>query len=163
MNMKVKKYITHNLNEATYLILKGFKYKSKAITGSSATFTFTYDPVVERYRKEFWTNGCRVNVHSWLSVRQALKDELRSQLMNETISSTEKQLRKIVRKSGGTVVKPESFQPKIGQTYWLCIGGTLLSSTFSEKGHTHKERAEQGMCYRTKDEALLAYKLGNQD
>ncbi len=154
---RTTKYITHNLNEATYLAMKGLKYKSRCTGAVSSVFSFEHDSLTERYRREFWTKGCRIDIHSWIALRTAIKDELRGQIKhNETENNNV--LGQVTPSKGGVYHKPDSFQPKNGEKYWITVAGNAVANLYGDKD-IHKNRADAGMCYHTRDEALLADKL----
>ncbi len=50
----MSRYTTHNIDEATYLVMKGLKYKGQKLGIVSSNYTFEWTSQLERYRKEFW-------------------------------------------------------------------------------------------------------------
>lgn len=149
-----KKYVSNNLNEAAYLVLKGLKCKSKYTGLVSATHSFEWTRTLERYRKEFWTTGSKVSIHSWLATRQEIKNELRGQANNEHPLSVkaQKKRRVIATLKGDGDGLP--FQPKPGEKYYTKVDTNVFSFIYGDRG-IHLERASKGQCYKTKEEAIL--------
>ena len=142
------KYITHNLDEATYLILKGLQYSIKYNASISATFTFDAY-YAEPHRKEFYSSSCPVNIHSWLAIRQSLKNELKSQ---QYIPIEIKNPHKIEYKAE---FKYEPFIPKQGELYWFIDDiGTIGQATFGTLP-IHSDRAKDGRCFKSKLQAQV--------
>lgn len=154
-------YTTHNLDEAAFLIVKGMRCKPSARHRVAAEFKFEDTDELERYRRMFWTIGAEVEIHSWLAVRQGLKNELRSQLTvvalkageHPDLPMDEVYARAMEEKSPLPMV-----DIKTGETYWYVDKDKLVvcHATFSSEKAIHIERRAFANIYFTKGDAEMA-------
>lgn len=161
-----RKYVTHNLDESAFLCLNGFKCTQKTIDTTSAKFFFVHTPAMERTRKIFWTKGAKVNLHSWLAMRQGLKNELKGQLkVDGRARATYKEplVAAVTLPDDDVLTIPVSnqvpFMPKIAQKYFVVLDKGVITSYVYGHRPIHKNRADAAKCYRTKPEALAASHL----
>lgn len=141
---RIPKYITHNIDEAAYLILHGLSYKVAPIDWYSATFTFSHTPKMERYRKEFYGVGGNVNIHQWLAVRAAVKTESRSICKIPKVKPKDKTI-------VGTVNSNGSF-PYVGCKYFYVFEDQVINNIYGTKD-IHKLRLKEGNVFKTEAEA----------
>ena len=140
-----KRYKTHNLDEAVFLILKGLKYKIGYYDPITAEFSFESSSIQERYRKEFYTKCGKINIQSWLSVRTQVKHECKA-------------LGRIPKKVKKTrVVKTNATDKKLpalsSSYYFLDDRGTPTHAVYGTKLE-HRERFDKGNYFLTKEEAF---------
>lgn len=126
-------YKTSNIDEATFLTIKGNKpTKIFAINSKSAVFTFAVVGRFNEHLNMFWGKGGLINIHTWLSVRQAYKNiTSASNVANEQLLS----------------------DSKFGQGYFYIDNGVVHHSIFGKAKH-HLERFKTGNFYYKKEEAL---------
>ena len=152
----VKKYMTCNLDEAAYLAMNGLKCKPRCIDMLSAKFYFEGSAKQERLRKQFWATTPKINLHSWLAMRQGIKNELKAQLKIESKVSLQKVTvtKDMLVEPGITNAAP--YQPVINGKYYVVVAkGQVVSYLFGKKP-IHQERVDKGLTYQTRKEAMEA-------
>ncbi len=153
-----KKYTSHNIDEAVYLAMKGLTYSAAFTSSNSGRYIFPHTDELEAARKEFWTDGCKVYIHSWIALRQAMKHELKSQIRSMHVDTGIGMMASLTDPS---LTAPIPFKPKAGDQYWVTVAGNPVCNIYGDKPG-HQQRSSQNICYHTRDEALLAYKLLNK-
>jgi len=140
----MKKYKTRSLNEATYLVMKGYNFKVNSIHFHSGLFTFEITGRFEEHRKAFWANSkSEVNISHWLMVRNELKNIVKQEIMGKQADKVEKPKDK----------SPNEF-PMSGQRYWYKDSiGIVRVIVFGYGIPEHVERKNAGKCYQTREEA----------
>lgn len=156
---KVGKYKTFNLNEATYLVLKGFRYGLDATMMNASCFVFDDTEELEKARKEFWTSGCKVNIHTWIGLRQEIKNSLKSQVSLEISQPLLKRHKRIAQRAKNAtevdVNKPIStYTPNDGDAYWYASNG-IVCHAIAGAHNMHKRRQQENNCFKTKEEAEI--------
>lgn len=134
----MKRYVTHNLDEAAYLVLHGLKYRGEKLGVVSSSYSFVWDAYMEKCRKEFWGKGAKVNLHSWLAVRSGLKNEMRTRPMLETTHKTKKVARRHLAN---------------GSLYYYVQDGQVLREAWGGKNPIHQGRFDAGNVFFTREEA----------
>lgn len=146
----IKSYKTHNLDEAAYLMLRGFRCESHSKTKTSAEFIFK-DAGIDSYIKDFWTRGSLIELHSWLAVRQALKNEIKAQLYVQEMNH--------LTETRGTVKDfledPTAYEPKTGEAYFYVLNGSVFHALYGNSP-AHELRVRSGNCFKTRNAALIA-------
>lgn len=133
----MKRYITHNLDEAAFLVSRGLKYRLTKTGCVTSTFRFDRDKMLERYRREFWSRGAKVNIHTWLAVRGALKNELSGQSV-------------CIKEKGRQEVYRGGFY------YFIDEDRNIQREIWGFKNPTHQARLDSGNFYKTKEAATKA-------
>ena len=128
-----KTYKTHNLNEATYLIMSGCEPNIKKTGIISSEFTFERTKLFEKHRATFWTNSkLTINLNKWLMARQELKNELTGM---------------------GTVIEATTYKGvRSGEAYWFVSNGAVLHAMYG-KGAIHQKRIKDKNFFLTRSEA----------
>ena len=144
-----KKYRTTNINEATYLVLKGRSYTCKPTTLTSAEWIFTGDPTTEKYRREFWSQkGVTVPLHVWLAVRDELKKKT-ANLFNHQV---------LTRRNKEIDYKKKKLELTTGDSYYYIDDMNMVRYCLYGKAEVHNDRILKNNIYATKEEAELAQK-----
>ena len=125
MNKPRKKYKTRVLNEAAFLIISGLPYKSKRIGAMASEWTFEDNNKTKKLRKDFYSEQVKVNLKSWICIRQSLKDE-QKQSYNPTAKEKESKSKK---------------EPLYGgQKYYYKDEGKILSNLWGKGSPIHYDR-----------------------
>lgn len=131
---KERRYKTTNIDEATFLALKGHVPISRGVGERAAMFSFPTSGQFNEHLKMFWSKSAQINLHSWLAVRQTLKNLTSSQQLVH-LATTD--------------------HAKFGQSYYYLEGGTVQHAIYG-KPKVHEERYKNGNFYLKKEDAIKA-------
>ena len=139
-------YDTNNLDEATYLALQGFPFKTKRTGPASANFSFEVGKGFEEIRSKFWKGEASVQLHRWLATRAAIKHEVAGQPV-------------IVKQVAAPSIVPtqqgaQLIEVRPGLTYWYWEGAGVKAAMFGNRT-MHTDRPSERNFYRTREDALL--------
>jgi hypothetical protein len=134
-------YDTHNIDEAAYLSLQGYRFSVTRTGPISAAFSFLTDSQFDNVRAKFWKGEATVQLHQWLATRAALKNECAGQA-----------LRQIKQLSSPSIIPAAS--PTIGVAYWFRDGAAVKSEPFGNRP-LHRMRLAEGNFYLTREDAQL--------
>lgn len=130
-----KTYKTESLNEATYLVIKGFQVRIKRTGPVMAIFTFVDSTQLQSHVKKFWgESNIPVNLNKWLFIRMEMKMRVKS-----------KEFR-IKSVSGNTL------DLKNGEPYYYKFGTNVLHALWGS-AEIHQKRLKAGNVFVTRKEA----------
>ena len=140
----MKRYLTHNIDEAAYYALQGYSFSVKRTAAASALFSFEEDRKFAEVRRCFWKGEATVLLHRWLASRTALKHEVWGQAI-------------VVERAkvASTDASHDPFMIRAGTPYWYRDGAKVEHTLFGHSD-THASRLAEGNFYRTKDDAMFA-------
>lgn len=142
----MKKYKTKNLDEATFLILKGYySFKQKVISAKGAEFTFEdTDGKIKNKVKEFWCGSPVISLNKWTSTRTQLKTQ-QSQIFHRMKNPD-------FLKENGNKKYPS------GMPYYYIDDFNHIQHSIFGVGKAHQDRAENGNVFLSTGKAQTALK-----
>ena len=137
-------YDTNNLDEATYLALHGFPFRTTRTGPVSANFSFAVGEGFEEIRSRFWKGEATVQLHRWMATRTAIKHQLAGQpvVVRQVVAPP------IVPTQQGT----QLTELRPGQAYWYREGTGVKAAMFGNRP-LHTDRLAEGNFYRTREDA----------
>lgn len=134
---------TQSLDEAVFLVTKGFRYtKVRAIAQIHSEWTFDDCWELEDAVKEFWSGSPTVNIQQWLMIRTHMKME-QKRLLSCTVKEVKQQVVRDMRHPNGT-------------QYWFINAlGHVQHATYG-KAKSHNKRIDQGNFYLNRIQAVQA-------
>lgn len=134
---------TQSLDEAVFLVTKGFKYtKARAIAEIHSEWTFYDCWELEDASKEFWSGSPMVNIQQWLMIRGHMKMEQKRLLRGKHKEVKEKVLR--------------DMRHPTGTQYWFINShGKVQVATYG-KSRSHNKRIDEGNFYLNRIQAVGA-------
>jgi hypothetical protein len=138
------KYNTHNIDEAAYLALQGYRFTVTRTGSISASFSFEIDEHFNEVRAGFWKGEVSVQLHRWLATRAALKHECAGQALST----------KRVQSPPLVPGKHATDAVVTGYPYWYYDGNTIKRALFGNRA-PHTLRLAEGNFYRTSEDAKL--------
>lgn len=135
---------TQNLDEAVFLVIKGFKYtKVKVIGERHSEWTFEDSAKLQSASKQFWSGSPVISLNKWLMIRQSLKNEQKTLLANK----------KPARKKATSTV---DLRMPVGTQYWFINDQKAVQIATYGKAKSHNERMDAGNFYRNRIQAVEA-------
>jgi hypothetical protein len=137
------KYDTHNIDEAAYLALQGYRFTVTRTGQISALFSFQTDERFDAALAGFWKGDVTVQLHRWLTTRAALKNECAGQPIPAKLGSSPPLV----------PAEPETKTAvRTGDAYWYRDGDTIKGALFGNRS-MHTSRLEEGNFYLTREDA----------
>jgi hypothetical protein len=132
---------TQSLDEAVFLVTKGFRYtKARAIADIHSEWTFDDCWELEDASKEFWSGTPMVNIQQWLMIRGHMKMEQKRLMRGKHKERKEQVVREMVHPNG--------------TQYWFINGHNKVQHATYGKAKSHNKRIAEGNFYLNRIQAV---------